>query len=462
MTTLASARPVERASGDHYLRALAGLLLGYAVLGKGFAYVGLPPLYVGEILFVSGVVMLFRSGCLIATLTAFPNIVLLTLGAWVVVRTVPFLGIHGIDAIRDSVIILYGGFAFIVCALLIENPARLAEAFRFLGALALAYGVGGGLLYVLSASELFAVIAWPDGAFPIMAIRSGEVSCHLAGAALYALLLRPRPGAAWTMALLLGIGMVAAVSRGGMLAMLVPVALAAVISGRWTRLTRIAAVVGLAFTLSLALQIEFQVGNVDERAGTSEARTVSAGQFLANVVSILDDDAPAELSGTKQWRLMWWAKIQDYTLNGPYFWTGKGFGIGLAEDDGFVVWETEGQTTVRSPHNATITMLARTGVPGVTLWLLLLVSWFAMMMSSMVEARRRGEQDWANAFLFVAGYLLAILINASFDVALEGPMLGIWFWCLFGLGVGASMIYRAAGASMMHRAAGASTWPLRG
>ena len=451
MTALAAAAVREHDLGDKYLRALAVLLVGYGLLGKGFAYFGLPPLYVGEILFISGILMLLRSGCLIATLTAFPNLVLLTLGGWVVVRTVPFFGIYGIDAIRDSVVVLYGGFAFTVCALLVEKPGRLADALRFLGGFSVAFGMVGGLLYVVNTSPMFSFITWPSGALPIMYIRSGEVACHLAGAALYGLLLYRRPRTVWVLLLLLGIGLVSAQSRGGMLAMLVPVALAAVISGRILRLSRIITVIGLLFSLSLALQIEFQFGSVDERSGASEGRVVSAEQFLNNALSILDDNAPAELAGPKQWRLMWWGKIQDYTLHGPYFWTGKGFGVGLAEDDGFVVWEAEGQSTVRSPHNANITMLARAGVPGLVLWLLLLVSWFSMMLRSMLEARRRGEDDWANAFLYVAGYLLAILINASFDVALEGPMLGIWFWCLFGLGVGASLIYRTYGAALDQR-----------
>ena len=38
---------------------------------------------------------------------------------------------------------------------------------------------------------------------------------------------------------------------------------------------------------------------------------------------------------------------------------------------------------------------------------------------------------------------MAIIIDATFDVALEGPMLGIWFWCLVGFGIGSVMIYRA-------------------
>jgi hypothetical protein len=46
-------------------------------------------------------------------------------------------------------------------------------------------------------------------------------------------------------------------------------------------------------------------------------------------------------------------------------------------------------------------------------------------------------------FLFAICYVLAILINASFDVVLEAPMQGIWFWCLFGFGVGSVMVYRA-------------------
>jgi hypothetical protein len=435
---------MRRDLADTYLRALAAILVGYAVLGKGIAYAGVPPLYVGELLFLSGIVMLFRSGCLFATLTAFPNLVLLALGGWVVLRTVPFIGIHGVDALRDSVVVLYGGFAFTVCALLIEKPVRLSDALRFLGLFAMAFGAGGGLLYALSRTALSGSISWPGAPIPIMFIRSGEVATHLAGAALYALLLRPRVKVAWVLLLLLGIGIIAAQSRGGMLAMVVPVALAAIISGKVGRLSRIGTAVGLLFGLALILQVEVQIGGVDERTGASEARTLSAEQFLLNAASIVDDSASADLTGSKRWRLMWWDTIQDYTLRGPFFWTGKGFGIGLAVDDGYVVWETDGETTVRSPHNVSITMLARAGVPGLLLWLLLIFSWFGMMMRSMFEARRRGESEWANAFLFLAGYLLSIFINASFDVALEGPMLGIWFWSLFGVGTAASMIYRAA------------------
>ena len=44
-----------------YLVALGVGLLGYAVLGRGFAYVGVPPVYVGEVLLLLGAVVLLRS-----------------------------------------------------------------------------------------------------------------------------------------------------------------------------------------------------------------------------------------------------------------------------------------------------------------------------------------------------------------------------------------------------------------
>jgi hypothetical protein len=50
-------------------------------------------------------------------------------------------------------------------------------------------------------------------------------------------------------------------------------------------------------------------------------------------------------------------------------------------------------------------------------------------------------------FLFIACHEAAILIKATFDVVLEGPMQGIWFWCLLGFGPGSVMVYRAHGAA---------------
>ena len=81
-------------------------------------------------------------------------------------------------------------------------------------------------------------------------------------------------------------------------------------------------------------------------------------------------------------------------------------------------------------------------------------SWFIMMGRAIGQARRGGHQRWLAAFVFIGCYVMSITIDASFDVALEGPMLGIWFWCLIGFGMGSVMVFR--GSVCATRAGGAS------
>jgi hypothetical protein len=190
--------------------------------------------------------------------------------------------------------------------------------------------------------------------------------------------------------------------------------------------------------LAVTYAIGFEIPDPDK----PEGRTIGTAQILANFESILGTSDAANLDGTKAWRLSWWQSIANYTFNGPYFWTGKGYGIALAEADG--VFDNEkGKPPTRSPHSIHMTVLARSGVPGLALWVLAQVAWFTALMNAYIVARRRGDTQWANLFLWVACYGLAILIDASFDVALEGPMVGIWFWSLFGFGIASTMVYRA-------------------
>jgi hypothetical protein len=71
----------------------------------------------------------------------------------------------------------------------------------------------------------------------------------------------------------------------------------------------------------------------------------------------------------------------------------------------------------------------------------------------MVRARSRGHFAWADLCVLIFCYGLAFIIDGTFDVALEGPMAGIWFWSLFGVGIGATMIYRASLADLGGRVA---------
>ena len=89
-----------------------------------------------------------------------------------------------------------------------------------------------------------------------------------------------------------------------------------------------------------------------------------------------------------------------------------------------------------------MTILARAGIPGLVLWAVFLLAWFGALFRTMAIARNRGHTEWAALMLFIGCYAASCIINASFDVALEAPMQGIWFWCLIGFGIGTTMIYR--------------------
>jgi len=67
-----------------------------------------------------------------------------------------------------------------------------------------------------------------------------------------------------------------------------------------------------------------------------------------------------------------------------------------------------------------------------------------MLLMNMLRARSDGEKVWADFFLLIFCYAISFVIDGSFDVSLEGPVYGVWFWCLFGVGIGATMIYRAS------------------
>lgn len=156
-----------------------------------------------------------------------------------------------------------------------------------------------------------------------------------------------------------------------------------------------------------------------------QGRNTGIAQLQKNFTSILGGNVEGSLSDNIVWRLGWWGKIIDYTFAGPYFLQGKGLGINLAIDDGIPADESTDRTPLRSPHNFHMSVLARYGVLIFALWTGFIVVFF------------KGLLAWLppkEAALFIAA-LLAFLVNASFDVALEGPMAAFPFWILMGLGM---------------------------
>jgi hypothetical protein len=432
---------------DHYLVLLSGALLGYAMVGKGFAYLGLPPLFIGEIALLTGFVVLLRTGCLIVALSTLPSLVLAAMMAWVLLRTLPFVGVYGFDALRDSVVIMYGGFAFIVIALLLEDGRRITMILRYYGAFLNIYIPAIPFVFAFSQYMSHHIPRWPGYNVPFLLVQSPEVAVHLAGASVFALVGFRKASVLSIIAVLVSLAMVVPASRGAMLAFVIPVVFAVLVLGKVRQLTAVL-VVGLAI-FAAAYAVEAALTDYREASSTVE-RSISARQIVNNVASIAGR-ADEQTEGTKTWRLDWWNVIINNTIYGPYFWTGRGFGLNLADADGFR--KEHNVPALRSPHNVNMTVLARAGVPGAALWGLFVASWLGMLTRALLTARRHGQTEWTGLFLFIGCYVMSMFINATFDAALEGPMLGVWFWCLIGFGIGSVMVFCVQTRSVLpHRA----------
>jgi hypothetical protein len=454
MTESAYTTPRRTVSlSDGFLLLLSVVLMGYAVAGRGFAYLGFPPLFVGEIAYILGIVTLLRTGCLVAVFATLPGVLLAITIIYVLARTLPFIGMYGLDALRDSAIIVYGGFGLIVVAMLLEDSSRVRRVLSYYSKFLTFFIPALPLIYALSYYYQAYVPNLPGTSVPILAINNSDAAAHLAGAAVFALVGFYRANKVWIALWLVAAIMVIGTSRGSMLAIVAPVVFTYLFLGKVRQLASIAVAGTLIFGAAYVVEMTFTGGYQDPVQSVDRRPTPS--QIGENFVGIVMSKEQGEES--KRWRLDWWNRIINDTLFGDNFWTGRGFGLNLSIADGFKDPEAEslGRPPLRSPHNVHMNILARAGVPGLILWTLLVVSWFGLLMKAMLTAHRRRQEHWAHLFLFIACYFAAILLTASFDVVLERPMLGIWFWCLFGFGLGSVMIYRYQNghhSRLIHRA----------
>jgi len=416
-----------------WMQGLGLLLVGYAVFGKGFAYVGYSPAYVGEIVLLWGLVVLALSGRFVELLDARITWLLLAFCGWGVARTFPYISTDGADALRDAVIWGYCAFAAIVTALLLAQPDLLGRMIR---------SYDRATRFILIATPVVTVLfralysqrpTWPGTDIAILQQKEGDVLVHMAGIiAFWMAGLAGRVSWKWVILLAINVGIMGALDRAGMLAVVVVIGLCALARPRSTipwRLALIAGLVVLSLWLS-NLRIEIPGG---------KGREVSFDQFVTNVKSYASDTGDDGIDSTKEWRLDWWSEIVSYTIHGRYFWTGKGFGVNLADDDGFQVLS---DGTLRAPHNIHMDVLARMGVPGLFLWAAVLLSIGGWGVHSFFHASHRCRKTWASLFLFLLAYWIACIINASFDVFIEGPMGGIWFWSLCGFLIGSCWLYQ--------------------
>ena len=434
-------------------RALLLLLCGYLVLGRIAAYVGVPPIFVGEIVL---------SLCLLAFLVGGDAAALLRRpGAWAIsafigwglVCTFPYVSRYGLASLRDAVTYGYAVFAVLVLWFLSAPGAidGMLHAYRR----ALPWCVPA--IAVLCVIFHLAPERFPNvpGSAETLGVKPGDVAVHLAGACAFLLAFAGRAEVrahsvsdSWRAfvfwpSVAAGLLLSASSSRGGMLAFTVAIGVVLTLRPKRARAGGRGIVLFPTIVLALAFLLLSPTLNRFER------REGSLNQVVLNVKSILGDAGTDEMQGTKSWRLDWWREIIGYAVIGEHRWRGKGYGVNLAESDGFVV---DKENALRSPHSVHMTFLARGGIPGLALWLVVL----GTTALALLRAHRRSATDDARraAIAVVAAYWVAMIVNASFDVYLEGPTAGIWFWCLTGLALALADNHADTSSGSTSRAAG--------
>jgi hypothetical protein len=429
MSTAAASIP----GTGRWLTLLGLTLLGYALFGKGWAYLGVPPLFIGEAILACGVLAFLWFGRWRGILDIPVSWSLLLLLAWGLCRTWPDISRYGVPALRDAVIWGYGVFALLVCGFILAEPARLAALLHRYRQFVRLFLICIPFIWIVTRVFPRPIIPhWPWVDVPIIQSKGGDVQVHAAGILAFWVAGLGGPITLRRVLLLAAcVGLAGTYDRAGLLSFLAVFAVCFVHQPQDCSLWRLIAIGVCGVVLLAATNIRVKM--------PEREREISFDQLVANLSSLAGTSRAGDLDDTKQWRLEWWGDIIKYTVDGKYCWTGKGFGINLADDDGYQVQEDD---SLRSPHNGHLTMLARGGVPGLVLWALVQLHWACSLLGGYVRSRRAGERRWTGLFLFLLAYWLAFMINTAFDVFLEGPMGGIWFWTIYGIGMAALWTYK--------------------
>jgi hypothetical protein len=415
---------------------LPPLLAGHALFDRGFAYLGVPhtPAYVTEMVMALGltaVLCLPHPFRLAFERSPVPAGILVALMLWGGGHALVQLPSYGLVTIRDYALIYYMIFAFLTAAVLTSQPGwldRLVRSYRRF------------IPWLFAWSPVVIIVATiqhdvgplvPGTPVPLLAHRIGDLQVQL-GVAIAFLWLVPsvatnRQRRAYTLVGALLLAAAGTQGRGGLVAAGVILAIALVIAGQ-----RRHGVGGLAAAL-LVLVILLALINPQVHL-SSQRRTLSFHQLTENVSTIVGGKGTGDLNDTVEWRSDLWKEVISKTISQGKGLLGWGFGPNLGTQFAFGQVDVGG-LPLRSPHNSTVDLIARTGPVGGLLWIALWVTWIGALVRRRADCLRRGDTTAAGLIEVLILAAVASLINAYFDPALEAAPAAVFLWVVVGLGL---------------------------
>jgi hypothetical protein len=321
-----------------------------------------------------------------------------------------------IDLIRDSFIFQYGWFVFI----LFLFKEKLEIIWKTLFFIYKWFPFVALLNFILQYFVPFFETVAPFGGIPILLYKNGDMGVQLLISTLLLLYSFENKTLKWRVLLSLVIALdfliLASYSRSGIVAFLASM-LCFIYFNKDIQLQ--ARVRLLLKYLPIILLIVTPIYINIKVAENFQGRAVGLEQIKNNFSSIVGGTTDATSENNVVWRLVWWAKIIDYSLSSPNFFIGKGLGMNLATDDDIITLDD----SLRSPHNFHLNIMSRFGVLLFMIWTYFLIQLLRPLFKKQLQGKR----------LLIGCILLAFLLNASFDVFLEGPMGAFPFWTWMGL-----------------------------
>lgn len=395
-----------------YLRAYLLVMTLYVFLNKGVAYT-----YLVEVLWLFGILLLLmdrKKVELIWNRTTKLILFFIIISCIYILRG--FAKYDIIDLIRDSFIFQYGWFVFILFLFkdkLEQIWQTLFFIYKWLPFVAL-------LNFILQYFVPFFETVAPFGGIPILLYKNGDMGVQLLISTLLLLYSFENKTLKWRVLLSLVIALdfliLASYSRSGIVAFLASMLCFIYFNKDIQLQSRVRLLIKyLPVILLIVTPIYINI----KVAENFQGRAVGLEQIKNNFSSIVGGTTDATSENNVVWRLVWWAKIIDYSLSSPNFFIGKGLGMNLATDDDIITLDD----SLRSPHNFHLNIMSRFGVLIFMIWVYFLIQLLKPLFKKQLQGKR----------LLIGCILLAFLLNASFDVFLEGPMGAFPFWTWLGL-----------------------------
>ena len=413
------------------LRYLFVCLVLYAALGKGFAYAGWPPLFVGELLLAVVLLSAVRSSALLPR-TAAAVVTALLVGMAVVQFAIDRLAgmVPLLETVRGLAPVYYSGFAFGIYALLRDWEARTSRshvedtvAKTVARAAPLVAPIVLGLAALLLIEPAW-LPRWPGSGVPMLLTKPGDIAVTLV--LLVSVVqsrrlgrLVPAPRGAMIVMLSATALLVAARSRGALLTLIIGLLVAR------PRPDRIAKGLLAGVAVLLALYVSGLRIEVAHRE-LSYAAATDAVESLVDTESS-ESDIQGNYVGTRNWRTEWWEAIWADATGDRLFLHGYGWGDNLAIRYGIAARDAaEDPRVLRLPHSFFFSLVGRAGVAFAVAFALVPILTIGRTFRPAARGRSSPLVEGAR------GALAAAVVTGLFGVYIESPQGGILLWNIVG------------------------------